>query len=115
MNAPQRGEVYSVKPDPSVGKEILKTRPCVIVSANIFNSASELVVVCPITEGVNLPADLIHITVAKGEGGCTKDSIVLCDQVKAVDQGRLMEKRGHLNAETMQRIDKGLKSILTLF
>ena len=108
MNSPQRGEVYQVRPDIAIGKEILKTRPCVVISSNTMNEHSSLTVVCPITEGVNLPADLIHIAVARGEGGATKDSIVLCDQIKAVDQGRLIEKNGNLKAETMQKDRQGI-------
>ena len=114
MNTVHRGELYDVKPDPSVGKEIQKTRPCVIVSADVFNEYSGLAVVCPLTEGMHLSADLIHIAVNKGQGGTTKDSIVLCDQVKAVDQERLMAKRGNFDAVTMQKIDRGLRSVLNL-
>jgi len=114
MNSPQRGETYEVKPDPAIGTEIQETRPCVVVSSHTFNEHSALVVVCPITEGINLPADIIHIAIAKGEGGTSKDSIALCDQVKVLDQMRLMKKRGHLKAETMQKIDKGLRMVLGL-
>ncbi len=110
----QKGEVYDVKPDPSVGKEILKKRPSVIVSSNVINLASDLVVVCPITEGVGLQEDVLHVGVRRGEGGCTKDSIVLCDQVKAVDNARLMEKRGNLKVEIMHKIDDGLREVLGL-
>ncbi len=115
MSPVRRGELYDVRPDPSVGKEIQKTRPCVVVSADVFNQYSGLAVVCPLTEGIHLTADLIHIAVNKGQGGTIKDSIVLCDQVKAVDQERLMAKRGNLDAVTMQKIDKGLKSVLSLY
>jgi mRNA interferase MazF len=114
MSTVQRGEVYKVIPDPSVGKEIQKERPCVVVSSNILNAKTDLAIVCPITEGMGLQFDIIHIQVKKGEGGATKESVALCDQVKAVDQGRLMEKRGHLEADTMRKIDKGLKVVLDL-
>ena len=114
MNPVRRGELYDVRPDPAIGKEIQKTRPCVIVSADVFNQYSGLAVVCPLTEGMHLAADLIHIAVNKGQGGTTKDSIVLCDQVKAVDQERLMSKRGTLDAGTMQKIDKALRNVLSL-
>ena len=114
MSAIQRGEVYRVVPDPSVGKEIQKTRPCVVVSSNIMNAASNLAIVCPITEGMGLKFDVIHIEIKNGEGGATKECVALCDQVKAVDQGRLMEKLGNLKADTMQRIDKGLKEVMNL-
>jgi mRNA interferase MazF len=112
MSTIQRGEVYEVQPDPSIGREIQKARPCVIVSTNVFNVNAGLSVVCPITEGKNLVPDIIHIAVPRGEAGLTKDSIVLCDQVKAVDQARLMKKMGNLSADPMQKIDKGLKAIL---
>lgn len=114
MSQFQRGEVFDVIPDPSVGREIQKRRPCVVVSSNIVNANAGLCIVCPITEGVGLSPDVIHIAVERGEGGATKGSVVLCEQVKAVDQARVIEKRGNLNAETMRKIDKGLRSVLNL-
>ncbi len=114
MTPIQRGEVYQVIPDRSVGKEIQKKRPCVVVSSNIMNSNGDLAIVCPITEGKGLQFDIIHIEIKKGEGGATKESVALCDQVKAVDQSRLMEKLGNLSANAMHKIDKGLKVVLDL-
>lgn len=110
----KRGEVHEVKPDPSIGKEIQKTRPCVIVSADVLNLHSGLAVVCPVTDAGDKKPDIIHILAQEGEGGLTKDSIVLCEQVKAVDQDRLLEKLGNLEAETMRKIDAGLKTVLSL-
>jgi len=114
MSNIQRGEVYDVMPNPSIGKEIQKKRPCVVVSANKFNALSGLSVVCPITEGKGMRADIIHIALRKGEGGCTKDSLVLCDQVKSVDEDRLVEKRGNVMVDVMQKIDIGLRQVLSL-
>lgn len=110
----QRGEVYVINPDPGIGKEIQKERPCVIVSSNIVNIHAGLVVVCPITEGVGLEANIIHIPLSKGEGGTVKESIVLCEQIKAVDENRIADKCGNLKSETMQKIDRGLRQILSL-
>jgi mRNA interferase MazF len=110
----KRGEVHLVKPDPSIGKKIQKTRPCVIVSNDVANSKSDLVVVCPITDAAGKTPDVIHVAVKEKEGGLEKDSIVLCDQVKAVDQIRLVEKKGNLDADTMKKIDIGLRLLLNL-
>jgi mRNA-degrading endonuclease toxin of MazEF toxin-antitoxin module len=114
MKSVQRGEVYDVMPGPSVGKEIQKKRSCVVVSSNTLNALSGLSIVCPITEGFGKKADIIHISITKGEGGTTKDCIVLCEQVKAVDEERLVEKRGNLKADTMHKIDVGLKTAMSL-
>ena len=111
----KRGAVYLVRPAPAIGHEQQKTRPCVIVSADPVNDNSPLVVVCPITEGVKLTATILHIPLAKGEGGTTKDSIILCNQVKAVDKVRLMERMGSLKPETMAAIDRGLRALLSLY
>ena len=111
----QRGEVYQVRPDPTVGVEQQKTRPCVLVSSNAVNDNSGLVAVCPITEGVKLSATIFHIPVARGEGGTTKDCVVLCNQVKAVDKVRLMERMGNLSPGTMSTIDAGLRALLGLY
>ena len=115
MNEVQRGEVYMVKPDPSnVGKEILKQRPCVVVSSSIVNINAGIVVVCPITEGVGVSASMIHVPLEKGEGGMKKDSIILCEQIKAVDDERILEKTGNIRAEIMQQVDSALIAILNL-
>lgn len=110
----QRGEVYEVRPDPSVGKEIQKRRPCVVVSANAVNERSGLAIVVPLTDASGKKADIIHIAVSRKEGGVSKDSIALCDQVKAVDQERLDTKIGTVHASTMQSIDDGLRLVLAL-
>jgi mRNA interferase MazF len=108
----KRGEVYEVSPGPSVGKEIQKKRPCVIVSAEVFNLNSGLVVVIPLTDAEGKSEDILHIGVPRKEGGLSKDSIALCDQIKAVDQGRTETKLGNLNPETMRKIDRGIKAVL---
>lgn len=110
-----RGDVYLVRPDITIGKEQQNTRPCVIVSSNSVNSNSDLVVVCPITGGRKLSATIFHVPIPKGEGGTHKDSIVLCNQVKAVDKLRLMEKLDSLHPDTMGKIDRGLKALLGLY
>ncbi|MGB6650395.1 MAG: type II toxin-antitoxin system PemK/MazF family toxin, partial [Bacteroidota bacterium] len=58
---------------------------------------------------------VLHIPITKGEGGTTKDCIVLCNQVKAVDKVRLTEKRGNLEATTMNKLDHGLRELLGLY
>jgi len=114
MSSIKRGEVLEVHPDPSVGEEIQKKRPCIIVSSETFNQNSNLAVVIPLTDADNKKEDIMHIMVLRKEGGLSKNSIALCDQVKAVDQIRLDTKLGNINATTMSKIDKGLRAVLGL-
>jgi len=110
----QRGEVYEVYPDPSVGKEIQKKRPCVVVSDNVFNTSSPLAVVVPLTDAAGKSPDVLHVEVLRKEGGLSKDSIALCDQLKAIDQVRIDEKLGNIPADTMAKITLGIKRVLAL-
>lgn len=110
----QRGEVYEVHPDPSVGKEIQKKRPCIVVSDNVFNASSPLAVVVPLTDAAGKSPDVLHVGVLRKEGGLSKDSIALCDQLKAVDQTRIDQKLGNISADTMAKITLGIKRVLSL-
>ena len=50
MRPPQRGDIYWINLDPTIGAEIKKTRPCVIISPNAANGSGPLVIVAPITK-----------------------------------------------------------------
>ncbi len=110
----QRGEVYEIYPDPSIGREITKKRPCAIVSSNILNLQSPLAVVVPLTDASGKIPDILHVDVLRKEGGLSKNSIALCDQVKAIDQSRIGQKLGNLQVDTMAKIDRGLRQVLDI-
>lgn len=107
----QKGEIYWTNLDPTEGAEIQKKRPAVIVSNNVLNASSPVVVICPITDSTGKKSP-IHILIEKGEGGLTKESIAHCGQVRTVDQSRLLEKIGNLNSKKMTEIGDGLKYVL---
>ncbi len=102
-----RGEVYFADLEPVQGHEMKKTRPCVIVSNESINFNASVTIICPITDayGKNSP---IHIFIPAGEGGLTKDSVVHCGQIRAIDKTRLGEKLGELGKESIEKITIGL-------
>ena len=89
----KRGEVYWVELDPTVGSEIQKTRPCLIISPDDMNAALPRVIIAPIT--------------TKGQPlGCRpeilfngKKSRILLDQVRTVDTRRLKNKMGKIKLD----------------
>jgi len=108
---PQKGEVFLVNLDPTVGSEIKKIRPAVVVSNNVVNTNYPTVVICPITDSTGKKSP-IHIIVSRQEGGLTKESVVLCSQIRSVDAQRLLEKIGNLSADKMREIENGIKHVL---
>ena len=113
MIKPLRGEVYQVRLEPAEGNETKKYRPAVVISSDAINKASDVVIICPITNPIGKGSP-IHILIAKGEGGLTKDGIAHCGQIRAIDKTRLGAELGTLHEETMRKIDMGLRNALHL-
>jgi mRNA interferase MazF len=107
MFYPKRGEIFLVNFDPTIGTEIKKTRPALVIQNNILNKYSSLVIVCPITSTIT-QGDT-RVFVRRGEGGLEYDSIVLTQQVRCVDKKRLIKKLGKLKKTTIKKIDLALK------
>lgn len=111
----RRGDVFEARLNPTEGSEQAGTRPVVIVSRDAINTNSSVVVVIPLTKAANVKRNYPNnVTVAKGEGGLTFDSVLLGGQVRAISKSRLLQQRGALTAETMQRIDHALRITLDL-
>jgi len=93
-----RFDVYLVVLDPTVGSEIQKTRPCVVISPDEMNHHIATVIVAPMTtKGRSYPTRV----------ACTfqeKEGQVVLDQIRTVDKSRLTRKLGQLNDETQHEI-----------
>jgi mRNA interferase MazF len=105
---PRRGEVYLVSLDPTVGAEIKKTRPAVVVQNDPANRRSPITIVAAVTSQFEGPLYPTEVLVRAPEGGLTTDSVVLLNQIRSVDKGRLVPRLGVLKAETMKEIDRAL-------
>lgn len=107
---PFRGMVVGVNLDPVVGHEQGRSRPCVVVQNDIGNRFSSTTIVVPLTDAAHIRvASPIYVLVKKGDGGTTKDSYVLCDQVRTVDQRRFGNVFGTLSPQTMLAVDQALR------
>jgi len=87
----QRGDVFWANLDPTIGVEIQKTRPVVVMSNDVINQRSQLVIVVPLTTNV-IRLSPSHVLIPRGEGGLTEDSKVLAEQIRAMDKQRLTTK-----------------------
>ena len=105
----RRGEVWWVEFDPSVGSEIRKTRPAVIVSNDAANRHLARVVVVPMTSntGRQYPGEAL-VTVAG------KSSKAMADQIMAADKTRLKGQLGTLSKADMLAVEDAIKVHLAL-
>jgi mRNA interferase MazF len=110
---PRRGEVYLVSFDPTVGAEIQKTRPAVILQNDMGNQHSPLTIVAAVTSNV-LRRGPTSVFVRAPEGGLTVDSVVLLNHIRTIDKHRFGKRLGTLRPDTMKQIDQAIMISLAL-
>lgn len=89
------GEIWLVQLDPTVGSEIQKTRPYVVVSPNEMNAHLRTLIVAPMTTG-SKPAHFRIPVTFQGKQG-----LIVLDQVRTLDRARLVKRLGALRAPTL--------------
>ena len=92
MIFPHRGDLYWVNLDPTIGSEIKKTRPCVVISPDAANQAGPLVIVAPISKAEGENAFFHEVSLPKGTAGLPFDSKIKVFQLRCVDKRRLNPK-----------------------
>jgi mRNA interferase MazF len=102
---PGRGEIWLAALDPTLGSEIQKTRPCVVVSPPEMNDHLRTLVVAPMTTG-SRPAPF-RIPVAFQR----KSGLILLDQVRTLDRQRLVKRLGVVKPETLAAVLGALQAM----
>jgi mRNA interferase MazF len=92
----RRGEIWLVNLDPTVGSEIQKTRPCVVVSPPEMHDYLRTTIVAPMTTGSHPAPFRIPVRHAR------KNGLILLDQIRAVDKARLVKRTGMIAAATLK-------------
>jgi mRNA interferase MazF len=104
----RRGEIYLVSFDPTLGGEIQKTRPALVVQNDITNRYSPITIVAAITSTIDTRPRPTKVLVKAPEGGLSVDSMVLLNQIRSVDKQRLLKRLGKLSPSTMEDVNRAL-------
>ncbi len=103
-----RGEIWLVALDPTIGSEIQKTRPCVIVSPAEMHNYLRTVIVAPMTTG-NRPAPYRIPIAFQGKRG-----LILLDQIRTLDKARWVKKMGGMSHKTLAATLRTLQEIFAV-
>ncbi len=110
---PSRGEIWMVNLDPVRGHEQAGSRPALIISDDPLNrSQADLVIVIPLTTtNRRIPT---HVQVVPPEGGLSRSSVILTEQIRAISKDRLGRRVGSLSPTTMRAVETRLRLVLRL-
>ena len=103
----KRGEIWLAALDPTVGSEIRKSRPCVIVSPAEMHDYLRTVIVAPMTTGSKLAPYRIPVTFRR------KTGLILLDQIRTLDKSRLVRKLGATTDKTLTDVLLTLQEVFT--
>lgn len=101
-------EVVLVNLDPTVGHEIKKTRPCVVISPNEMNTHLSTVIVAPMTTTIRKYPSRVQL---KFEG---KVGMVALDQIRTIDRKRIIKALGKISSPEIKKVKKVLMEMLVL-
>jgi mRNA interferase MazF len=109
--AVRRGDVILANLDPTIGVEIKKTRPVIVLSNDSINQLSQLAVVVPLTKNV-AHLSPSHALIPKGVARLSFASKAVTEQIKAVDKRRLVKRLGTLPPDLLAQVERALKNTL---
>jgi mRNA interferase MazF len=103
-DAVKRGDVFWAKLEPTVGSELQKTRPVIVISINPLNKARNTIVIVPLSTS----APVIEFLNVALKGG----SVARCEHIRSIDKSRLIEKVGSISDVDIAKIEVGISRIL---
>lgn len=103
-------DIWIADLNPSRGTEPGKTRPVVIVQTDLLNDSHLSTIVCPVTTNIQPEVELLRVHLKKTQ--LDKLSDILVDQIRAIDNKRLIKKVGKLNEEQIKILKRNIGVIL---
>ena len=103
---PKQYEIILVNLDPTIGSEIKKTRPCVIISPDVMNQSLNTLIIAPITTTSKPYPTRIHTKSLSIPGW------IVLDQIRTIDQARILKKVGQLSSIEIQKCKAVIEEML---
>ena len=110
----RRGDIFYANLNPVIGSEQGGLRPVLILQNDIGNTYSPTTIVAAITSKIKRAKLPTHIELKANQYDLEKDSVVLLEQLRTIDKQRLKERVGHLDEETMAKVNVALEISLSL-
>ena len=108
-------EIWIADLNPQIGTEPGKTRPVLVVQTNLLNKIPHpSTIICPITTNIKKESDILRIHLKKGLANLNQDCDIMIDQIRAIDNKRLVKKIGDLPNDLINLAKENLMIIIDL-
>ena len=107
-------ELWIADLNPRIGTETGKVRPVVIIQTDLLNKSHPSTVVCPVTTNVQPESNILRIHLKRGTANVKEDCDIMIDQIRAIDNSRLVHKIGQLEDSIRRKIKENIKVVLDL-
>ncbi len=108
-------EIWIADLNPQIGTESGKTRPVLVVQTNLLNKIPHpSTVVCPITTNINMASEILRVHLKKGMAKLHQDCDIMIDQIRAIDNKRLIKKVGDLPNDLISVVKENIQIIIDL-
>jgi len=108
-------EIWIADLNPQIGTEPGKTRPVLVIQTNLLNKVPHpSTIICPITTNVKKGSDILRVHLKKGQVKMQQDSDIMIDQIRAIDNNRLIKKVGVLPKDIIELVKENINIILDL-
>jgi mRNA interferase MazF len=107
-------DLWTADLSPQIGTEPGKTRPVLIIQTDLLNSIHPSTIICPITSNVIKESDILRVHIKKGSANLQKPSDLMIDQIRAIDNKRLINKIGELPIDLRKIVISNIKIVLDI-
>ena len=108
-------DIWIANLNPQIGTEPGKTRPVLVVQTNLLNKLPHpSTIVCPITTNVQSDSDILRVHLKKGMANLQENCDIMIDQIRAIDNKRLIKKIGSIPTDLIEKIKENLSIIVDL-
>lgn len=108
-------EIWIADLNPQIGTEAGKTRPVLVVQTNLLNKIPHpSTVICPITTNVKKDVDILRVHLKKGMANLLQDCDIMIDQIRAIDNKRLLNKIGDLPKNLADKVKENIAIVIDL-
>lgn len=114
MKTIRQFDIWIADLEPQIGTETGKVRPVIVIQTDLLNKFHPSTIVCPITTKVQKESEILRVHLKKGIAKVNEDCDIMIDQIRAINNKRLIKKIGELPFDISEKVKENIMIILNL-